>query len=659
MSYQNQYSNYENNTASTYRFYGLNRTRIGQRGEFEAMRNMSTDEYPLASPRAPRERMVSVTDEIAAAAAPDSTTVSNVTGLTGVAGGRFYYNGAVKSGDYDLSGCTWEIIKFANRYILNGYKYENGIHSSVMYSYGVDTDKFEPLLKTLDDLIVTTGTESDGRTYIASLRYGYEEIYDYSADGEFVNRPFIDKYCSGGVVQRENMFEAVFETGDDIAIIGFPSVDENSGQIWEYNGGGIIPHKEFDARYNNTADPFLVSDSSKLDKYTIVRAVITGFATENYSVTGKTTHVHKVYFELRNKNDELIQFDDMSGTNTRNTLYCSGVSLSLKPRVMDHICANEERIFGTSPIGDYIFSSSEYDYTSNKFDFSDYEVSRGRAFAVICSTPGKFTGICSYNNTIIAFKEESMTVISGSSPSNYYCTVINGVGTIDGRSIQVIPSGVVFLGYKGFYLYSGNIPNNISYKLKTEYTSAVAGYDGNIYYACAARKSDGVRELLKYDTRYSTWHIEDDLDVTGMFTFKGDFYLCDRHNIYRTNSGNEAVEWSLTSIRTFDNTLNDKCVNHIWIRADLEEGASFKVYSTTNDDAFTLHTENTGKGIKKFHSCARVCMGDNYRWKIEGKGKVTFYEIELTKDTGGRDYTETPQTVHKVPEAIEEDEDDY
>ena len=65
-------------------FGGLNRTRNGGRNEFADMYNMSANEYPCLAPQGSRLKLAETSARIRAVVPPDSTNVTEVTGITGV-----------------------------------------------------------------------------------------------------------------------------------------------------------------------------------------------------------------------------------------------------------------------------------------------------------------------------------------------------------------------------------------------------------------------------------------------------------------------------------------------------------------------------------------------------------------------------------------------
>lgn len=638
----NTYSDTNLQATSIYNFYGLNRTRRGSRGEFEDMKNMSTLEYPCAAPRGCRETVVTK-QNIQLSVAPDSTNVREITEFTGIADEKFYYNGEVKSDEYILhNDYTWEIERISNLYVINGY-IDDSLNGkiSVLYYYNVDTDEFSVLGKTMDSLILTSGTNEKGN-YLATYRFGYNKVYNYVAqndDGTKIikNEDFFNQY--GGkdkrILPSSNIFENIFQIGEDVTITGFPDRDNNIGQVWQYSVSSdeITAQKSLDYHYNNTVDiSDMVDPESKVDKYTIVKAIVDGFDVVTYSISGVgKVYIHYIYFKLYNLNGDLLDFDNMELSSS--AAYCSGITITNITRTFNNIGIHQNRIIGTAPSGNYIYISS----ADNNFDFSDDDVNNGYAARLTSDTPGVFTAITSYNGEAIAFKEDSITIIYGSDASNYAATNIYGIGCIDGRSVATTYDGVIFLAYNGFYVYSGATPTCISSKLNKRYISAVAGFDGNIYYASAVTE-DGNTELLTYDTRYGTWHIQDNLSASAFYKHLFDFYITSGDEIYKVNSGNEQVEWSFTGIRTHDNTLDNKAIIELWVRADVEDGAHYTVYTCSDDGEWYKHNTCNTVGLNVCRIPVRFISGNNYRYKIEGKGKVVFYEIEIKKAETGRRY---------------------
>ncbi len=615
----------------TYRFYGLDRTRHPSRGAMEAMTNMTAAEFPCASPAPSRMAAVSTAKDIQSAAAPDNLISGSVEGLTGVMDGAFYYNGARKSGtrilrtDYD-----WTIERLGKVYIING----TGSGGKAAFTYNADVDEFRYFTPTMDLLIVTAGIDDNKGCYLETYRYTHTAVYNYGVeldDGFWMEgSDFFGKYNSSE--KQDNIFEQYFKVGDEVEISGFPGSPSN-GRLWYYDSpydtGEVIP-MDLDVSVNNTVDKS-AGRMSRIDRDAIALAVVSGF---DVTFAGGC-YAHRIFFELSDKNGVKNEFKDMvkKAQGNRN-LYAQGVTLRLAYPAFSDITVHDNRLWGTTMNGEFIYGSASDDIS----DFSGASINEKLAVRLTPYVPGQFTGICSYESYVVAFKENAVILVYGSAAAGYRTETISGIGCIDPRSVAVTPQGVIFLSYNGFYIYNGSTPGLISDKLNTQYAAAVAGFDGNIYYASALR-ADGVRELLAYDMRFCTWHVRDDFNALDMFRFKGDFYFVDKRHIY-TESG-EPDEWSFTLARTTDNTLDNKTVNELWIYAEISDGAEFTVYTEVTDGGWRKHSTFADPGLKLYRCPVRALAGTNYRIRIDGQGSVVFYEIEVREsEYKGRRYKE-------------------
>lgn len=628
-----------NISSSTYNWYGINRTRRGTKGEFAEMLNMSTDEYPCIAPRKPRTKILTAPGNIQALAAPEESNVNEITEFTGIAGDKYYYNGAEKG--TLPSGYKWEIVRMYNLHIINGCRNENGVYQSVMYSYNIITDKWEKAGTVMDNLIVTSGTDETG-DYLATCQRSYNtEVYNHTVtdkNGNVIyNSEFFDKYQS--TTTSKNIFEARYEVGDEVLISGFPARGDSTTQYWQHYGTDILTQPAYDCSENNTCDTDLYPAIDDIDRYTITSSTIKGFDVKTTSHNGVTYYIHYIYLDLLNKDGETVHYADMSGSDTSNVTYCTGVQISGRIRQLEHIAVHDGRLWGTIGASNKVYAAS----ADERFDFSDRSIRIGYgALIQLDDTPGRITGLVEYEDQMIIFKRNSIKIVYGDDPTTYSIKNIMGIGCIDAKSIAVTPSGVIFLYYDGYYTYSGSVPSRISRRLNTRYTSAVSAYSDGIYYTSATAQ-DGTQELLLYDLSHSTWHKHDGFKATGFFKFADVLYMADTTDIYKLNDddGTERVEWSITSTRTHDNTLNKKNVNMMWIRCESDDDAEFTIEMKYDNGDWVRYKEFKGvSGYKVLYCPIRPVPGYSYFYRISGKGKIIFYEIELTRDIGGRDYSD-------------------
>lgn len=619
-------------------FGGLNRRKEAARNEFSDMYNMTTDEYPCLAPCGKRMKIAEA-EHINTVAAPDVTNVSEVKGITGVCDGGFCYNGELKSEKFELpADMIWQIKQMGNMYIINGF--DKGACRSVMYYYNIDTDEFDEGGKILHNLIVTTGKDSSGNPYIQLMGSGKNGVYAHSIttdDGKVINNSdYCDEYLteyynsgsSGGYTlsKTENLFQKQFKIGDEITLEGFPGAD-NNGQAWSVYSDHVLTQSAKDTSKNNTVDTDNMPTTKNLSEYSICTATVTGFSITS---TASYQYAHRMYLKLTNKDGEDATFVNL----TDSGIYVSGITVSKRTKVLDGITIHHGRIWGSAPSGNQLYASASDDV----FSFSSQDISKKYAARIPSDSPGTFTALCSYNNDLIAFKPDNITVISGTNPTNYSSYTIDGIGCIAPKSVAVTPEGVIFLGRKGFYIYNGASPKCISEKLHTVYKDAVGGFDGETYFVSAVKKDD-TAELLAYSMNRGLWYKRDDFSAVGFFGFCDGFFGADDTAVYRLDT-HDAVEWSFTLARTHENNLDNKGINEIRVRAEMEEGAIFCVETAVGDGEFVSHTAFSKPGLNVYRCPIRLKLGENYRIRIKGSGNMVIYEIEVQKTVGGGRYKE-------------------
>lgn len=623
----------ENRATQINTFLGLNRLRRPDMGEAEAMENMSSDEFPCASPKKGRELVAEATGKILAVAAPDAAFTQSISGFTGISGDGFYYNGerkttitgTRKSNKLSIAldeNAKWEIKKKGDIYIMNGYNPDT--KRSGFYYYNTETDEFGYGGKVMPKMIVMIGNDDKG-SYIEALRY-CAAVDDYVinyADGDTFDCGDYRKlyyYGAGAISEKENIFAHYFEAGDELRIEGFKSTNE--GQFFEVDDG-VYKTADFITDFSrfNTVDADDIPYSQTI-------AGIAHVYVEGFSSVSSSSDRHKMYIKAYSNSNKEVDFPTFY--SDLNPFYYAGVTISKKMPNISTFGLHQGRIWGAPPSGRYIYASASDDI----FSFSTADMANAFAWRMPSDTSGAFTAFVSFNGELLGMKRESITVISGTSVKNYYTHTIHGTGCIAPRSVATTPHGVMFLSYRGFYIYNGTLPESFSHKLNTEYSDATSGYDGRKYYA-SATDTDGNREVLVYDTHNGLWHRETGDTVTGYFNFCDGFYMCDENYLYRLGTTSEDVTWSITP--EMMGGIDLWGVNEVWVRAEISDGAEFSVSSDRGDNNWCNHATFTQRdSVGVYRASVRFSHGNNYRLRISGRGSVIIYGIELIHSTGGR-----------------------
>lgn len=287
--------------------------------------------------------------------------------------------------------------------------------------------------------------------------------------------------------------------------------------------------------------------------------------------------------------------------------------------VLDYGVVYNNRIVGVS--GCDIRASALGDFT-NFWEYADEagNPSATGAYATDVGSAGDFTGICAYNNVLLLFKKDIVYEMYGSMP--YTITELCSTGCIDNDSICSIDGVLYWASPKGIVRYSGGVPNVISTNIDIK-TDGIckAGTDGRKYYVY-----DGSR-IYVYDTYYKMWHIEDNKAVKMFYNQINDLYMVCDDGIYKLNSGKENVEWEFTTKDYTFYSKERKNLSKLWIRADMPQNSKLEIYVRQNGGEWTRAATKTAERDEMFDFKLRVKKCDSYTLKFKGRGDVRILDI--------------------------------
>ncbi|MBO5918367.1 MAG: hypothetical protein J6Q14_06335, partial [Oscillospiraceae bacterium] len=171
---------------------------------------------------------------------------------------------------------------------------------------------------------------------------------------------------------------------------------------------------------------------------------------------------------------------------------------------------------------------------------------------------GDFTGICSYGNAVLCWKERTLHKVLGDYPSNYQSATyrFSGVGAGSHKSLVNVNETLFFLGVDGVFAYTGNKPSLISRVLGTDVLKdGVGGTDGRAYYL-SARNGDGW-ELLSYDTHTGLWTRSDEMQVVDFCRIDDKLKFLSGNTVYTVGEGTEQVEWEAVFVPMYETLQGD------------------------------------------------------------------------------------------------------
>lgn len=266
------------------------------------------------------------------------------------------------------------------------------------------------------------------------------------------------------------------------------------------------------------------------------------------------------------------------------------------------------------------------------------------SYVASCGTDGQFTGAITHLGYPLFFKETCLHKVYGNFPSNFQIqtTACRGVQKGCERSLAIVNEVLYYKGRSGVCAYDGSLPVEISAALGDErYSNAVAGGHGNKYYISMQSDVDAAYSLLVYDAAKSMWHKEDNLRADAFCSCREELYCIDHNSkqiITMLGSGtqdNDAVPWMVQTGDIGISSPDMKYVSRINVRMALDVGSEVHFYAQYDfssywEPLFTL----VGSNLRSFSLPIRPKRCDNMRLRIVGTGNAKIYSRTNTIEQG-------------------------
>jgi hypothetical protein len=335
----------------------------------------------------------------------------------------------------------------------------------------------------------------------------------------------------------------------------------------------------------------------------------------------------------------------VSGILNKVTTQTTAITVERKMPEMDFIVESGNRLWGCryGYQGDKIVNEI---YASKLGDFRNWSCYQGistDSYAVTVGTDGQFTGAITHLGYPIFFKENFMHKVYGNYPANFQVqtTACRGVQKGCGMSLAIVNEVLYYKARSGICAYDGSLPQEISSALgDVSYSKAVAGHLGNKYYVSVC-DVDGKYHLFVYDTKKQMWHREDNTEAMAFCNCRGDLYYIDwEDNQIKSVKGTgvpetKAINWEAVTGVIGTDSPDKKYISRLDVRMLLEVGAkaSFYVeYDSSGEWEFLF--DMTGVKLKSFYVPIRPQRCDHMRLKIIGVGDAKIYSICKTIEWG-------------------------
>ncbi len=220
-------------------------------------------------------------------------------------------------------------------------------------------------------------------------------------------------------------------------------------------------------------------------------------------------------------------------------------------------------------------------------------------------------------------------------------TACRGVQKECGKSLAIVNEVLYYKARSGICAYDGSLPTEISSALgDMSYSKAVAGALGNKYYVSMCDTSEDYH-LFVYDTLKGMWHREDDTQATDFCNCRGDLYYIDyADNQIKTVRGTGVkedgpIKWEAVTGIIGTDSPDKKYISRMEVRMKLDVGSRVVFYVEYDSSGEWEHLfAMTGKNIQSFPVPIKPRRCDHLRLRMMGEGDAKIFSICKTVEWG-------------------------
>ena len=320
------------------------------------------------------------------------------------------------------------------------------------------------------------------------------------------------------------------------------------------------------------------------------------------------------------------------------------ITVSRRMPLMDFVVESGNRLWGCRYGEDANGDVVNEIYASKLGDFKNWSCYMGLStdsYVASCGTDGQFTGAITHLGYPLFFKENCVHKVYGNYPANFQIqdTACRGVQKGSEKSLAIVNETLFYKARNAVCAYDGSLPTEVSYVMgNEEYSEAVGGSHGNKYYI-TMKDSQGRYNLFVYDTARSMWHKEDGLQVDYFCSCRGEMYaISDGKIITMLGSGTKdtaMVQWMVETGEIGISSPDMKYISRLTVRMSMEIGSEARFYAQYDFDEdweqlFTMQ----GTNLRSFSLPIRPKRCDHMKLRIEGEGVVRIYSITKTIEQG-------------------------
>lgn len=589
-------------------FYGYNHQIKIVDGEFYEMENMTSDHFPVLSPRKKRGSFVFPTEG-----------THHVTGMIGkdalcyVDSGTLYVDN-MPINDLILTDGTKQLVSMGAYIVI--FPDKKYINTKDLTEHG-----------SLD----AAYTSPEGTEDVASVTYSMCKV-----DGSEL---------------------------DDVIVSASAPSDPKGGQYWVDTSGTTHSLKIFDEGtgmwtgvatcYVKIAAPNIGLGFKQYDAVTITG--IDPEITQLKDLEGKTSVLYDV------KDNYLVVIGFLDHLSDQG----DPITVKRQSPEMDFVIESQNRLWGCRYGLSHEGKVVNEIYASKLGDFRNWFCYMGistDSYAASCGTDGPFTGAINHLGYPLFFKETCLHKVYGSYPAQYQIqsTELRGVMKGAGRSLATVNEALFYKSRTGICVYDGSLPKDIgsvfgdiTYAGVDEDISdglrngAVGGSHGGKYYISMKSDVDGMWHLFVYDVAKGMWHREDTTSVDQFLSHKGELYFIDHlsggiKTVLGSGIPDEApVDWMaetgfLGTVVSSNRLIMTKAsIKHVMMRLAMTIGARLSVFIQYDSSGEWEHVATvTGTTLQPFNFPVQPRRCDHFRLKLVGTGDIKVFSLTKTVERG-------------------------
>ena len=344
------------------------------------------------------------------------------------------------------------------------------------------------------------------------------------------------------------------------------------------------------------------------------------------------------------KDDDHIVVVGLLGAVTSQSVDDGAITVERKMPNLDFVIESENRLwgcrYGVATNGEVVNEI----YASKLGDFKNWSCFMGLAtdsYTASCGTDGQFTGAITHMGYPLFFKENCVHKVYGNYPANFQIqtTACRGVQKGCEKSLAIVNETLFYKSRSAVCAYDGSLPTEVSYAMGNEaYSDAVGGSHGNKYYI-SMKDNLGEYNLFVYDMAKGMWHKEDDLKVDSFCSCRGELYAISTGKIITMlGSGTKDladVHWMVETGEIGLTSPDAKYISRVTLRMSMDVGAEVGIYAKYDfNDAWECQCILNGTSLRSFSIPIRPKRCDHMKLRIEGMGGAKIYSITKTIEQG-------------------------